>query len=1125
MPNFPCVHCGKSCRSEAGLAKHQTQNTSCIRKRQVAERAAKRDNESKPSAKKSKRLGMRKGQLEEDESQQPSKTRMVLDSDTMQRLEKLAMAKDERVDDLVQMETQNLRQPRKDPMGWLPYQRQFGREFTAMMDPGAGYSSEEDQGISGEDSMMVEEDGSVVTGDEGGAIGSGDDASDVVVETQEERFHRLSRREQYVQRFREYVKYAKGNFMNLSDSEQRAVRIMHKLVKKRAPLDTYKDVMAWHLRECGLLGYHESVGKSPHFISREKLMKKLRKRYHMDHQYAQGVDIILPYSKSKVTVWTKSAQDAILSLVTDPRWTAEDWLLDGDDPFARPPENLDYISDLNTGLAYLATHEKLITKANQILVGLPLYIDGAVTGQFDKLNITALKVTIGTLNRKARDKEYAWRTLGYVTNYTKEDTKGRQIFVQSGHVAAHELYVDGITDDEDEGGVEENEEEVDKLADYHAILSVLLASLKQVIADGLTVDLHLKGKLYEDVELVFFVPFVKCDGDEGDKLCAHMRVRNMNMKQLCRYCQCPVEDTDDPKANYPFKTEPMLRKLYEEKNVQKLQQLSQNCINNAFHGIRFGLHNDRGIHGATPWELLHAVLLGIYKYVRDCFFQQLGETSRSAHDVNSLAQEIGRLLQRQSDRNKPRTKFAKGILKGKLMAKEYAGVLLVMAALLQSAKGKEMLQSARRKNFRQLGQIDDWILLVETLLQWEAFLNLPRMDKNHVHRLKKKHQYLLYLLKRVGARDKGMGFKVMKFHAVLHLALDILMFGVPMVVDTGSNESHHKTTKLAARLTQKDVTTFEKQTSDRLDDFHVLELALQDIKGCPLWSFYDEWIEEMKEMEDNPEEEDKINTTGGMILNVFRDNNNNLPSFKVVTRMKNKKAVTMNLQLLQYFLQIQEDVAQFIEKIPICAEHCRGHQIFWSHPNYRGKGSWRDWVMIDWERHGEYPAQIWGFIDLLGLPEGMLVSLMNGTKVRKGVWAVIESCNFVNQVEERGIFKHIILETEENDDEGYPNTDHRKFYLVDVDTFKSPVVVIPNIGTKCEYLMMNPREKWAEDFKSWLEAPHTADEAEMRSPEPSEEEEEDEDREDEEDEDGEDEEEEEDEEGEEDEEEDEEEDG
>ena len=51
----------------------------------------------------------------------------------------------------------------------------------------------------------------------------------------------------------------------------------------------------------------------------------------------------------------------------------------------------------------------------------------------------------------------------------------------------------------------------------------------------------------------------------------------------------------------------------------------------------------------------------------------------------------------------------------------------------------------------------------------------------------------------------------MKFHALLHLAQDIEMFGAPMVVDTGSNESHHKTTKIATKLTQKDVKTFEQQ--------------------------------------------------------------------------------------------------------------------------------------------------------------------------------------------------------------------------------------------------------------------------------------------------------------------------
>ena len=298
-------------------------------------------------------------------------------------------------------------------------------------------------------------------------------------------------------------------------------------------------------------------------------------------------------------------------------------------------------------------------------------------------------------------------------------------------------------------------------------------------------------------------------------------------------------------ANFPFKTEPHDEgNLFEESNTEKLREMSQICAKNAFHGLRFGMHNDRGIHGACPWELLHAVLLGIFKYVRDCLFEQVGPDIATAQELNSLAQEIGNLLSRQSDRNKPRTKFAKGILKGKLMAKEYTGVLLVIAAVLQCEKGRELLSGARRKGFRVAGQISDWVLLVETLLQWEAYLNLGQMERKHVTKLKTKHRYLLYLLKRVANRQDGMGFKVVKFHAVLHLAEDILMYGVPMNVDTGSNESHHKITKIAAKLTQKDVRTFERQTSDRLDDFHVLNLAMEEIQGRKLWEVLEPFTEE-----------------------------------------------------------------------------------------------------------------------------------------------------------------------------------------------------------------------------------------------------------------------------------------
>jgi hypothetical protein len=371
--------------------------------------------------------------------------------------------------------------------------------------------------------------------------------------------------------------------------------------------------------------------------------------------------------------------------------------------------------------------------------------------------------------------------------------------------------------------------------------------------------------------------------------------------------------------------------------------------------------------------------------------------------VNELAQEIGRHLATQSDRNKPRTKFAHGILKGKLMAKEYTGVMLIIAAMLQTKAGRDMLTSAKRKHLRQVGQLQDWVLLIETLIQWEAYLNLPQMERSHVQRLKKKHQFLLYLLKKVGARSKGMGFKVMKFHAVLHLAQDIEMFGVPMVVDTGSNESHHKTTKIAAKLTQKDVKTFEKQTSDRLDDFQVLDLALAEMAGRPIWNYSDGYADKTPAKL----KENSVNT-GGMMYYVVENKNTKVLEFKVCTRMKNKDRLHQDSDLLYFLNQIQKITNAWLPYIPVLAEHNRNGQIFRSHPNFRGKGPWRDWVMIHWST-GDFPAKIWGFLDLSELP-GYISIKVGTTMVNQGIWAVVESCDYVPGPNRSDLFQLLTLE-------------------------------------------------------------------------------------------------------------------
>ena len=65
----------------------------------------------------------------------------------------------------------------------------------------------------------------------------------------------------------------------------------------------------------------------------------------------------------------------------------------------------------------------------------------------------------------------------------------------------------------------------------------------------------------------------------------------------------------------------------------------------------------------------------------------------------------------------------------------------------------------------------------------------------------------------------------------MHAADDILNFGV----DTGANESGHKPAKKAAMLTQRIEEKFNYQTAQRLQETHLLELALAEIQGKCMW--------------------------------------------------------------------------------------------------------------------------------------------------------------------------------------------------------------------------------------------------------------------------------------------------
>ena len=880
--------------------------------------------------------------------------------------------------------------------------------------------------------------------------------------------------------FRAYVAHAERHFMPFTRHERAAISLMDTLRKKKATLDTYDAVMMWHYRETGKLGKRQGLGKAKDFIPRKKLMKKLAKRYNVNPNFIHQAPLTLPSSKTKVNVIWNHARDCVVSLLTDPRFSDDDFLHFANDPLAPPPDDLDYISDVNTGLSYSVTYKQLITNPQkQMLVPIILYIDGAITGQFGKLEVEPLKMSIGILNRAARDKEYGWRTLGYVPDYTKAKSRSKKMFQETGHAAAMHVAVD---DGEGEAEEEDPQEEIKKAQDYHSILTTLLKSVKEVIQEGMVWDYKYRGQLYTKIEMVFYIAFIKCDGEEADKLCGKYLSRTKKVAQLCRYCCCPTGETDDHLGRWAYKTEPMIQALVDKDKEVALKKLSQHNIENAFYGTRFGLHNDRGVHGACPLELLHALLLGLYMYMRDCFFAQIGPTSKQADEINALAKLYGEQFTRQSDRDLPKTNFSKGISKGKIMAKEFSGVMLNMAAILASAKGKELLQKVRKPHFKYEWQIKDWSLLVEKFLQWEAYLKLEVMQKDHVKRLQKKHRSIMFLIKKIGRRERGMGFQLMKYHGVMHMAMDILMFGVPMVFDTGSNESHHKPMKAAAKCTQRDLRVFEAQVAKRLVEFFMLDLAMLEMEGMPLWEYFVEYADDDSEevgiddtnQGNEPANEDKPKTIGTKI-EVFWDDDDEEVGFVLAgSRMQNVDKVRWDYNVQEFLFNVQEALFHWVSPLEIRTEHHRKGHIFRGHPQYRQMGMWNDWALFDWGNHGNLPGEIWCFVDLSMLPGDVNVPFAQN-RLYQGIFAVIESSNYEENAGMSDLFIPFVKEAEQVGPEKQLLS--RRFYLADVEAILEAITVVPDVGheNKLRYFHVKPRKDWAAQFMQWIEMPHNQD--------------------------------------------------
>ena len=869
--------------------------------------------------------------------------------------------------------------------------------------------------------------------------------------------------------FNNYVHHSIRNRMPFRKHERDAIRLMHRLRKTKASLDTYDDVMDWHHRAKGTLKRHMKLSSVPQFVSRKAMFKKLRKRCNLTEEfYGIKTNLMLPHSKAKVNIIHNDAKAVITSLLTDPRIRDQDYLFFDNNPLEGPPANLDYVSDINTGRAHKKTHRQLITKPNQVLLPVLFYIDAANTGQFADLPITAVKICLGMFNRRARDRDYMWKTLGYTPHVSKHKSRGRRLMMQSGHM-------DSVMQHQDAPGDEGNTHDKDacKAQDLHAVLDVILESYVKLQNTGFLWDLKCRNELCPNIEFVLFTPFLKLDSDEADKLCGKCTSRGKLVSHLCRCCMCPNEKTDDHLATHPYKLKDDIQQLIDDKDFDELKAISQQHVQNSLHKLRFGLHNERGLHSACPVEMLHALLLGIFKHTRDCFFAQIGDSSKLADDINSCSKHFGMLVRRNSQRDFPKTTFSNGIRRGKLMAKEFPGTLLCMAAVLRCTGSRDRLLS--KKSMFDKKMVRDWTLLVETLLEWEMWLKSDIMWKVHLKSAATKHRFIMCLIKKVGDRLTGMGLKIFKHHAMLHMMEDIRNYGVPMCYDTGSNESGHKPTKTAAKLTQRNEDTFDQQTAKRLEELLMIELAMLEIDGDILWNCYETGQESGETAQDTTENgQDAVQNatnhgvSGGSIVVKHVVQTNRCEAVLLNTSNTSAFEPSLERDLIDFLGGLQDLVKEHIGAVPLRTEHHRQGIIFRAHVWHRG-GVWRDWARIDWGEEGILPSKLCGFVDLTALPRGS--NLQCGScDLNPGDCATVSCAEHVEDSEREDMSEMFIPITMIC---GVSNNhvSRLQLYLVDVECMHSPVAIIPDIGGRPnDCFEIRDRTDWKGMFEAWLES-------------------------------------------------------
>jgi hypothetical protein len=210
-------------------------------------------------------------------------------------------------------------------------------------------------------------------------------------------------------------------------------------------------------------------------------------------------------------------------------------------------------------------------------------------------------------------------------------------------------------------------------------------------------------------------------------------------------CECPTHPSGYSKAKFPIRKPKTINRLVQLGDLADLKAMLQNYLRNSFNQVCFGQHNDMGIFGACPGEILYLISLGCFiSYSLKEFITWAGAYSlalKQYHD--SLCAAIGR-----SHRDLPKMNLLpeRIFLRCKSDGTWDSGLPVGWVILHVSPYNLD--KHFGRTRWRQVmiilpkynysasikNHLADWIIVVPSLLQWHKWRKQSSIPKSKLHK-------------------------------------------------------------------------------------------------------------------------------------------------------------------------------------------------------------------------------------------------------------------------------------------------------------------------------------------------------------------------------------------------------